>query len=621
MRYTDAITWEDFKPVLAGQNGSQTETLVSPWTTLNFNITNTPVLSGTVTINVTNGVDPDVLFTDQNRDGTLSAFPSTNSGTIDYITGAVSLTFNPPMTANADVSITYQYPLTYLFTARILIPYYGRLLALNTYEGITNVGAKNYYNRCRFSQIGSPIQDSAWLTTTFGRGGFIDAPTAEQIVSAIFFKNTLIVSFERSTWQLRYIGEQGLPFIWERISSDFGSESQFSAILFDSGVLQVGNRAITAATSQTVDRIDLKIPDLVFDFLNDNQGASRVHGIRDFYKELVFWGYNDSSFSESDQYYPNKTLLYNYRNNTFSILRNNFTCFGRYYTQNGISWNSADVYWDDADVFWDDPQAQKETTLTVMGNQEGFIHQIDYTSIEESSLTITDIDRSGDELKLIIPNHNLVSGDIIYVTDIKFLDTTTSTPVSTDLNDQCYIVKNVDFNDADFLDAIYIWKWSISLQQYVSDFSYTPTNGTGTYIGGGKVTLLPRMDIQTKDFNPFLMAGKQMKISYIDFLFDNENQPSSESSITVNTYANTNIQESGNLLTGNSQASTLPTDLFPSKSQDIVWNRFYNTVFGQFISVQITYNDDEMNNKNIQDDDFILNSMIIWGKPGGRLST
>ena len=74
-----------------------------------------------------------------------------------------------------------------LFSCRILVSYYGRLLALNCWEGLTAAGpggAVNISNRCRFSQLGSPIDVDAFRTDIFGRGGLIDAPTSEQIVGA-----------------------------------------------------------------------------------------------------------------------------------------------------------------------------------------------------------------------------------------------------------------------------------------------------------------------------------------------------------------------------------------------------------------------------------------------------
>src|SRR5690606_21868932 len=135
----------------------------------------------------------------------------------------------------------------------------------------------------------------------------------------------------------------GLPFIWERISSDFGAESTFSPILFDDAVRAVGDRAIIGSSGIDVQRIDLDIPDLVFSFRNTDNGHKRVWGIRDYQKELVFWCY---PASQANRKFPTNSLVYNYRNNTYSIFRNTVTAFGYLGSQSGISWDSTDVFWD-----------------------------------------------------------------------------------------------------------------------------------------------------------------------------------------------------------------------------------------------------------------------------------
>src|SRR5690606_26538519 len=153
-------------------------------------------------------------------------FLNTTANPMRYTDGSTWTTFAPAVSAT-----------NFLFQARILIPYFGRLLAFNVWEGPDVATSVNIFNRCRFSQLGSPVAADAWRSDQFGKGGFIDAPTNEQIISATFLNNTLIVFFEKTTWQLRYVGEYGLPFIWERIASDFGSESTFSPILFNRNIL------------------------------------------------------------------------------------------------------------------------------------------------------------------------------------------------------------------------------------------------------------------------------------------------------------------------------------------------------------------------------------------------
>ncbi len=464
-----------------------------------------------------------------------------------YTDGATWTTFQPI------VALTPPNP-TYIFTARILIPYYGRLLALNTWEGTLINNAQNFFSRCRFSQIGSPIQADAWQSDIFGKGGFIDAPTNEEIISATFFKNTLIVQFERSTWRLQYVGEYGIPFLWERISSDFGSESTFSPVLFDSGVLAVADKAIVASSGGDVKRIDLDIPDIVYDFLNSDDGPKRVQGIRDFKKELVYWCYPEFSTLYNGQYFPNKTVLYNYRNNTYAFFRNNVTCYGNFQYQVNVTWDRLDVFWDSYQVGWDDA-AQSKLPLIVSGNQQGFGHFYGYPDVEtladssidaldQESLSVTVVTvNTGVDVVLTIKNHNLQSDEIIYVTGLNYIvpgvnPDYLATLGSTTLNDTIYMVQYVD------IDHVRLFKWDQATKAFYANFNVTTI---GTYVGGGLVALFPRVYAETKDFNPAKQIGQNILSNSIDFLFD----ATVPSPMNIKLKMNTTLAAQANIIVGN----------------------------------------------------------------------
>lgn len=636
------------------------------------------------------GTDADFFWCANYRGSTPQSrlFFTTNfvvnaSNPIRYTDGATWTNFAPLVSA-ADT----------LYQARILIPYYGRLLALNVYEGTTAGGyggAVNIFNRCRFSQIGNPVAVDAWRSDLFGKGGFIDAPTSEAIISAIFFKNTLIVGFERSTWQLRYVGEYGLPFIWERISSDFGTESTFSSLLFDDGVLSVGNRAIISATAVNVQRIDLAIPDIVFDeFQNNEEGLERVQGIRDYQRELAFWCYHDA---DTEGKFPNRSLLFNYRNNTFAIFRNNVTVFGTYQRSDAITWDSTTVDWDDMEVDWSNGDNQTLYPIIVCGNQQGYIHEYGYTSFDNPSLSITDIDMSVSPNVLTIKNHNLEQGDasasiqdgdIIYITGALY-DTLGTAPTN-NLNGQLFSIQNIYPYDA---DNVALFTWNFSTQQYEA----TPVQaGPPTYIGGGEVTILPQLYAQTKDFNPYQDRGHGLKMSYIDFLTD----ATPYAAFSVQLFINGGNSVLGNLLIGNKESETSLNDfgtitaatqanpcqitspshqlstgaritisnvvgmtqvnggpytitvvdqnnftldgtnsigfsayitggvwqntvcVYYTPGSEYAWHRFYATLSGQYIRIAMTYDQDLMNSLSTHQQDWILNSMALWVRPGGR---
>jgi len=700
MRYTTGSAWTTFQPCISGTQ--QTEVLS---TTLASGsaaygpdfLTNLPIIQGTIVITVSHngGTENDIVFRDTPKDGTLVSTGS-NSGTINYTTGEINLSFSPvlPGAGNWTVTSVYDDETNYIFTARILIPYYGRLLALNTWEGATSGGAISYFNRCRFSQVGNPVQQDAWRSDVFGKGGFLDAPTNQAITGAIFYKNTLIVTFERSTWRLQYIGEYGLPFIWERISSDFGSESTFSSVLFDDGVLSVGDKAIVSSSGGDVQRIDLDIPDTVYSFRNADNGVKRVQGIRDFRKELVFWCFSDVSDFYQNEYYPDKTLVFNYRNNTFAFFRNNVTCFGNFQYPAEITWDRLDIYWSNENITWD-TGIQKSYPTIACGNQQGFAHFYGYPDAETSvDSTINAMDQESLAVKSVtiasangpvtleIPNHNLKTDEIIYLTGLIYLVTANSTPGTTNLNDQIYSVRIVDE------DNVILSQWDQDVKESVENFSAT---STGTYIGGGVVALFPKIEIETKDFNPAKQIGQNIKTSYVDFLFDT----SSSTAISVEMKMNTNSGVIGNVLVGNTQVETanvkfgniydvsltnpcviesenhglldgaiiqisdvqgttelngnqynvtfLTTNTFSinvdataftaysrsgywstmtapyfTLNSQYGWHRFFATCFGQYLRLLLTYNEEQMFQLRTHQQNFVLNAMQIYFRTGGK---
>lgn len=482
------------------------------------------------------GATPDLRYfftTNNNIDITASMYDP-----IRYYNNSIWTNLQPLVTATNT-----------MWQALILIPYYGRLLALNTWEGPTGstyTGATNFFSRCRFSQVGDPTSANSWRSDMFGLGGFIDAPTNEAIVSAAFFRNTLIVFFEYSIWQLRYIGEYGLPFIFERISSDFGAVSPYSPIVFDQGVMAVSDRGIIQAAANGITRLDDQIPEQVFSFEIQNSAPNFVHGIRDFEKELVYWNYVDTSNASTTQSYPNTVLVFNYRNNTWAKFRDTITCFGTAQFQFGITWDSLTTFWE-SNVSWDNVDDQQYVDYVAAGTQQGFINIYQnpdaetpqpVTTLYANTMAITAVTFSGSPTGLTqvtIPSHNLANGEIIYIQNAIWNGTDPG------LNNVIYSVTIVDAN------TVTLATWDFAAQ------NYTAVNITSSaiYIGGGRITLLPKMNIQGKDFNPFQSEGKQFKLSYIDFQMDANIQSPAIAATTIQLFVNSYLGEQANLLATN----------------------------------------------------------------------
>lgn len=436
-----------------------------------------------------------------------------------------------------------------LWQALIIIPYYGRLLALNTWEGATGdtfTGAKNFFSRCRFSQIGDPTdQTNGWRSDVFGRGGFIDAPTNEAIVGAAFFRNTLIVFFEYSTWQLRYIGEYGLPFIWERISSDFGSVCTYSPIVFDQGVMTVSDRGIIQAAANGVSRLDDQIPEQAFSFQIQNSAPNFVHGVRDFEKELVYWNYVDTTTQAITQSYPNAVLLFNYRNNTWAKFRDNITCFGPAQFQFGITWDSLTTFWE-SNVSWDNVDDQNYVDYITCGTPNGFINiynnpdaetPLPVNALYAPTMAITAVNFTTHPTQVSIPNHNLANSEIIYIQGTLWSGSDPG------LNNLIYAATIIDAN------TVTLSTWNFASQNYEA----IDITSSATYIGGGQVALFPKMNIVGKDFNPFQGTGKQFKLSFIDFQMDSNLASPAITAITVQLFVNSYLGEQANLISTNQE--------------------------------------------------------------------
>ena len=200
--------------------------------------------------------------------------------------------------------------------------------------------------------VGTTITPSAslavnifgWREDVPGNGGRSDADTSERIVSAAIVKDVLVVNFQRSTWRLRYTGNEILPFIWERINTQYGSESTFAAIPFDDCALNFSRYGWIAADTQQVARIDQQIPDNSFSVDAQDQaltGLSYVQGIRDYYRQFAYWTF-PNQILDADNTTTDQVYAYNYIDKNWSIFNPNadIRCFGTYLENQANTWST-----------------------------------------------------------------------------------------------------------------------------------------------------------------------------------------------------------------------------------------------------------------------------------------
>lgn len=483
-------------------------------------------------------------------------------------------------------------PTRYLETAKIIVGFKDRLVVLNTIED-EGGNDRTYKNRARWSQNGDPTTAAtSWLDDTAGRGGYVDAATQEAITTVEFIKDRLIVYFERSTWELVYTGDATLPFRWQQINNELGAESRFSIIGFDKGAVGVGNVGVHTCNGVNVDRIDQKIPDEVFNIHNGNDGPQRVYGVRDYYRELVYWTFPDDT---GDPTFPTKILVWNYQNGSWAFFEDSFTCFGYFQKDADLSWaDLGRIYgtwaaWNDP---WGGAQSQSQFPFIVAGNQQGFTFIVDADkSSNEQSLYITNMNSANQQLTVI--DHNLPPNSYVLVEDCQGI---------TSLNGTVFQVVVVDA-DTITLDPT--------------------TSFSGTYTGGGKLTRISNLNITSKQWNPGTPVGQQFRMPYIDFLLDRTDTGEVSVDYLIDSSLGWTIQEqdvTGALL-GSNTLYTKPEDNSPYQINQVrIWHRYFLQTTGMMIQIKIFMTDDQMKDLEISQSDFQLDGMILYVEPSGRIT-
>lgn len=512
----------------------------------------------------------------------------------------------------------------YLDSALMLIPFKNHLIALNTWESSSSDGViftqRNYPNRARWSQIGSPVEvpavvapfpdpviTLAWRQDLKGRGGGYDAPTREQIVSAEFVKDRLVVYFEKSTWELVYTNNAALPFVWQQINTELGAESTFSIVPFDKVALGVGNVGIHACNGQNTERIDAKIPQLVFKIHNDNSGVNRVYGIRDYTVEMVYWTF-PSEEADTTRPFPNRVLVYNYLDNTWALNDDSITVFGYFQPQIGVTWDSSIITWDDT-YPWDAGSLQSNFRQVIAGNQQGWTFIVNpETTTNTTALQVTDITNPGLGFVTITSiDHNLREGEYVQIEGVDSLGNLAL------MNGLIGLVVSVVSKDTFVLSFV-------PLVPPVPPVA--PILFVGPYAGGGRLARVTNPTIKTKMYNFYAQkGGRNAFVSRVDFLVDRTDT----GQILVDYFISSNITQmvqaaqSSSTLIGTSILETTPYATVPfEQTANQLWHPIYLTADGEYIQLYLHMDDAQNRDTAIQRADFQLHAMIVHAEPSSQ---
>ena len=451
---------------------------------------------------------------------------------------------------------------------------------------------------------------SAYFSDVSGFGGFITAGYSQPIAVAGYNQDVLIVGFTTRQTKLIYTGNDLLPFNFYIINSELGATATFSSIVLDRGLISLGDRGITITDQQSCSRIDLEIIDYVFEMDLINNGTQRITAQRDFVSEWVYFSFPYSDEEGADVPFPNQTLIYNYRDESWGLFKESYTTYGQFRRQSGFTWQTVgSIYpsWNAWNSPWNASQSSLEQTEVIAGNQQGFVISRggaeDDTTGECPSLTITSYNTS--TMTVNSPSHGLNTGDFVFFLNAIGLTNFNSSPTATPPS---YIIWQVTVTDVN--------NFVIS-----SNPQNPPIVPSGTYAGNGTITRLFLPLIQSKQFPTAWELGRKTRIGAQRYLltttpnaqitlliylsqnaatgFSNINypgndiivpQPGSPNNAIIYSTLLYTCRESTNL--GLTPANINLQQLVPAQEQ--TWHRLNTSLIGDTVQVGLTLNDQQM---------------------------
>lgn len=449
---------------------------------------NPRVVPGSVTVTANPGGTQQVV-----TDDSAGSLSGDGTGTIDYATGVVAVTFNGvvPSAAN-NIKIDYEYGSGYVESALKVFNYKDRMVLLRT----TETGGKIYPQRIRISGTGSSGDD---FRVTASGAGVIDIPDANWIMGASYNRDDLIIYTQKATWMLKYTGNDIVPFTLIKIDGTRGNKAPFAPVSYLNTTKAYSPEAFTITDGYQVERFDQRITNFGFEEINqanfDLCYSGTVEDDRNHY--LI---HPSPEIDTSD-----RILINNYDEGNFAIFRIPLSCMGLYYKSFDITWNDLLVYegenaWDAfaADyATWNDISYSEDEPISIGGGHNGEIWELNADASEDNQLRIWGmaVDTLGPlVLDITTDWHNYVVGDYVYISGVVG---------ATEVNGKQGFIKEV------------VDTHNIKVQFETND---PPT--ITTYTSGGFISRSIPFEFKTKNFNPYGEMGTKVRCGYVYFYAD-----------------------------------------------------------------------------------------------------
>lgn len=562
----------------------------------------------------------------------------TNKDGIPAGTNLGWVNFAPPLSATSVSINNTPSGSYYLVGALAILPYKDRLLFFSPWIQIAGQNPLQLQDTVIWSWNGTPyysnpvptgetVDTTAYYVDQTGKGGYLSAGIPQPIVTVTNNEDVLLVGFSGRQTRFVYTGNDINPFLFFSINSELGSSSTFSGITLDKGAITIGTYGIAMTDQQSAQRIDLDIPDSVFQIQSLNNGVLRVNGVRDFQKEWVYFSYptNDGASSASSWKFPVRSFFFNYRDNTWAVFKENFTSHGSYRRSTHYTWATLPfktwAQWREA---WNSGSSQALFPSIVGGNPQGYVLIKGQGTGEAASGDIQAIASSSGNTQITSVNHCVQIGDYLFIQGIINTIPVAGDPLS-DLNGLIgRVISTVNANT------------------FVIDLAFPLATPAVTYLGLGTYTRLSQPLLQTKQFAVYWEQGRKCRLSAQKYLMDF----TANSQVTVNIYLSqdpTTVWNSGGIVPSNDvdnssliYSQTMYTcpestniGLTPANTnlqmptanrQKQIWHRFNTSLIGDSVQIGVTLSDEQMRNLTYATSEITLHGMHLVVEKGPHLA-
>lgn len=290
--------------------------------------------------------------------GTPAAAPTSDG--IRYYDGTtdpnITTSFNPTLSAGP--------PPRSLVGAKLIFSLGQRLIVLNTDEWNT-ISTVNYPQRARWCAKQNPAN---WDDVTAGGGGYTDAATGDQIISARAIQNQIIVFFTNSVWTLLPTSDPNRAFKWKKINNFRACDGKMATIGYDRYVVALGVRGITATDGVETRRVDDRIQKFTTDDINVDE-FQKVFCERSYANTRAWTLYNDIETTDNEN---NNALILDDHSSAFSTYSININCLGYGNFSQDLAFDDFTVA-NDLDLAFDDFGEEDFFSFFWQENQEALL--------------------------------------------------------------------------------------------------------------------------------------------------------------------------------------------------------------------------------------------------------